>query len=199
MNTKLKTNIILLLIASTTSMLGCQKEDPKKPSSNTPQEQITTVILKGYNHDDPSDSLHQFMIKWEDLDGDGGNPPSIDSLILDTGFEYHINLIIIDKTKTPFDTVSNEIENLKNVHQFFYTPSKELEGKMEVEINDFDDNNPPLPFGMEVHLHVTSDTLYKLPVTGKLNIVLSHYDGIPKTAKPSPESDIDINIPIRLK
>jgi hypothetical protein len=199
MNTKLKTNIILLLIASTTSMLGCQKEDPKKPSSNTPQEQITTVILKGYNHDDPSDSLHQFMIKWEDLDGDGGNPPSIDSLILDTGFEYHINLIIIDKTKTPFDTVSKEIEDLKNIHQFFYTPSKELEDKMVVKIDEFDSNNPPLPFGMEVNLHITADTLYNLPVIGKLNIVLSHYDGIPKTAKPSPESDIDINIPIRLK
>jgi len=199
MNTKLKTNIILLLIASTTSMLGCQKDDPKKPTSNTPQEQITTVILKGFNHDDPMDSLHQFMIKWEDLDGDGGNPPTIDSLLLDTGYEYHINLIIIDKNKTPYDTVSKEIENLKNVHQFFYTPSAELEGKMGVKIDEFDSNNPPLPFGMEVHLHITSDTLYKLPVIGKLNIVLSHYDGIPKTAKPSPESDIDINIPVRLK
>lgn len=52
---------------------------------------------------------------------------------------------------------------------------------------------------MEVNLHITADTLYNLPVIGKLNIVLSHYDGIPKTAKPSPESDIDINIPIRLK
>ena len=199
MNTKLKTNIILLLIASTTSMLGCQKDDPKKPTSNTPQEQITTVILKGFNHDDPMDSLHQFMIKWEDLDGDGGNPPTIDSLLLDTGYEYHINLIIIDKNKTPYDTVSKEIEILKNVHQFFYTPSAELEGKMGVKIDEFDSNNPPLPFGMEVHLHITSDTLYKLPVIGKLNIVLSHYDGIPKTAKPSPESDIDINIPVRLK
>lgn len=199
MKTKIKSNLILLLISTALSMFGCQKDDPKKPTSNTPQEQITTVILKGFNHDDPSDSLHQFMIKWEDLDGDGGNPPSIDSLILDTGYEYHINLIIIDKTKTPFDTVSKKIEDLKNVHQFFYTPSAELEGKMGVEIDEFDSNNPPLPFGMEVHLHITSDSLYKLPVIGKLNIVLSHYDGIPKTAKPSPESDIDINIPVRLK
>ena len=45
MNTKIKTNLLLLLIASAISMLGCQKDDPKKPSSNTPQEQITTVIM----------------------------------------------------------------------------------------------------------------------------------------------------------
>ncbi len=191
--------IILCLINVASILIACKKNDPKNPVSTIAQEQITTIILNGYNHNNPNDTKHKFMVKWEDLDGDGGKAPSIDSLVLDTGFEYLVNLLVIDKTKTPFDTISKTLETLKNIHQFFYTPSASLQHKLYASIKEFDTNKPPLPFGMEVHLNVMSDELYSLPVLGSLNIVLSHYDGIPKTATKSPESDIDITIPLRLK
>jgi hypothetical protein len=44
-----------------------------------------------------------------------------------------------------------------------------------------------------------SSSAFSLPVVGGLTIMLSHYDGIPKTTAPSPESDVDITIPVRLK
>lgn len=195
-------SLSILAVCSLAALASCKKEDTKNattPATTIPQEQITTVILTGYNHDNPNDVAHQFSVKWEDLDGSGGNPPTIDSLLLDTGIEYHVHILLLDKTKTPFDTVSNEVEELSNIHQFFYTPSASLTGKMTIERLDYDNNNPPLPVGLEFHMNTQSASSFVLPVYGSLNIILSHYDGIKKTALPAPESDIDINIPVKLK
>ena len=197
----MKTRITLAVSALILTIWGCKKNDvtPEQPSNTNAQELITTVILKGHNHDDPSDSLHWFTYKWEDLDGAGGNAPSFDTLALDTGIEYHVHVLILDKSKTPFDTISKEIYNERNVHQFFYTLSSELNGKVSTEILDFDTNNPALPVGLEFHLVTTSDQSYPTPVNGSLRMLLSHYDGVPKTTSPSAESDLDISIPLRLK
>jgi hypothetical protein len=184
-------------ILSVTALSSCKKDDgkdPSKPAENNPQEQITTVILAGHNHDDHQDMAHRFSVTWEDLDGDGGNVPSIDSLILDTGIAYHVNVILIDKTKTPWDTISNEVAEEGDVHQFFYTPGASLLGKLNIEKADLDDNN--LPIGLEFHM---TTKVQEVPLTGSLNMILSHYDGIPKSNTPSPESDIDITFPVKIK
>jgi hypothetical protein len=147
MNTHIKTLTITTLF-SLFIISSCKKDgnkDATNPAITIPQEQITTVILTGYNNDNPGDLPRQFLVKWEDLDGNGGNAPSIDSLLLDTGIQYHVSVLLLDKTKTPVDTISNEVEELKNIHQFFYTPSTSLAGKLEVDILDYDDNNPALP------------------------------------------------------
>ena len=178
---------------------SCKKDDPKNPIATNPQEVLTTVLISGYNHDEPNNTKYQFSYKWEDLDGDGGNQPIIDTLVLDTGIEYHCHVLIIDKTKVPYDTVSNAIEEEKNAHQFFYTPGESLIGKLSTEILDFDDNNPKLPVGLSFNLLTKSNQSYTLPLLGTLNVVLSHYDGVQKSTLKSDESDIDINFPVRLR
>ena len=200
-NTTIKQYINLTIVFTSTILAfsSCKKDDPKNPVATNPQEVLTTVLISGYNHDEPNNTKYQFSYKWEDLDGDGGNQPIIDTLVLDTGIEYHCHVLIIDKTKVPYDTVSYAIEEEKNAHQFFYTPSESLIGKLSTEILDFDDNNPQLPVGLEFHLLTKSNQSYALPLLGTLNMVLSHYDGVPKSTSKSDESDIDINFPIRLK
>jgi hypothetical protein len=192
--------LLYAAIASLTIFASCKKDDkdPETPPITVPQEQITTVILTGHDHDNPNDLTRQFVVKWEDLDGSGGNAPTIDTLLLDTGIEYHINVLLLDKTKTPFDTISNEVEELKNIHQFFYQFSESLNKKISIERLDYDNNTPPLPVGLEFHMNTSTVAPLGVSILGSLNIVLSHYDGIPKTAAPSPESDIDIDIPVIL-
>lgn len=195
--------IAITALCSVVFFASCKKEDDKKdatvPPITNPEEQITTIILSGHNHDDHADTIHRFTVQWEDLDGAGGGAPIIDSLILDTGIEYHTRIILIDKTKTPWDTISNEVETEKNVHQFFYTPSASLDEKMEVEILDYDNNNPALPVGLEFHMNIAAFPAFVTPLVGSLGVVLSHYDGVPKTTTPSAESDIDIAFPVRIK
>ena len=178
---------------------SCSKEDPKKPIITNPQEVLTTILIKGYNQNDSLNTNYQFNYKWEDLDGDGGNLPIIDTLNLDSGIIYKCEIIILDKTKTPFDTVSNAIEEEKNAHQFFFAPSANLNGKIKTEILDFDTNIPSLPVGLSFNLNTKSNESFTTPIFGSLNMVLSHYDGVPKTIEKSSESDIDINFPLKLK
>lgn len=192
-------NLTIVFTSTILAFSSCKKDDPKNPVATNPQEVLTTVIINGYYQNDSNNLKHQFSYKWEDLDGDGGNTPTIDTLVLDTGITYHCQVLILDKTKTPFDTVSFEIEEKKNEHQFFYTPSAGLIGKFSTEILDFDDNNPKLPVGLSFNLSTKSNQSYALALLGTLNVVLSHYDGIPKNTSKSPESDIDINFPIKLK
>lgn len=192
--------ITITTVASLALLMSCKKsEDATNPIINTPQEQITTVILNGYNHNNPTDSTFIIHVKWEDLDGNGGNTPAIDSLVLDTGITYDVKVLLLDKTKTPYDTISNEVLELRDMHQFFYTPSATLVGKVGIARMDLDNNNPPLPVGLQTQWQIISSPAYPLPVIGSVNIVLSHYDGIPKTAFPSPESDIDVTFPVTLK
>ena len=189
--------IVALLTILTIS--SCSKKDPKKPIITNPQEMLTTILVKGYNQNDSLNPNYQFTYKWEDLDGDGGNLPVIDTLNLDSGIIYKCEIIIIDKSKTPFDTVTNAIEEEKNVHQFFFAPSANLTGKIKTEILDFDTNIPSLPVGLSFNFITKSNQSFTTPIFGSLNIVLSHYDGVPKTIEKSSESDIDITFPLKLK
>lgn len=198
-NNKTIKQFSILTITTILTFSSCKKDDPKNPVATNPQEVLTTVIISGYNQNDSNNLNNQFSYKWEDLDGDGGNAPTIDTLVLDTGIEYRCQMLILDKTKTPFDTVSFAIEEKKNEHQFFYAPSANLVGTFSTEILDFDDNNPKLPVGLKFNLSTKSNQTNVLPLLGTLNMVLSHYDGVPKSSSKSSESDIDINFPVRLK
>lgn len=191
--------LTLALVTSTLIFSACDKDDvdPTKPQDNNAQELITTVVLNGYDVNNPS--ANQFSIKWEDLDGDGGNAPIIDTLQLDSGITYRVNVLMLDKTKTPFDTISNEVLREADEHQLFYTLSQNLNDKLNITRLDNDNNNPPLPLGLDIRITPTSIMPSAIPIIGNLNIKLSHYDGVPKTTTPSAESDIDINLPIKLK
>jgi hypothetical protein len=198
----MKVRIKNLVIAGLIMFSACKKNNDKDatnpPITNT-QEQITTVLIKGYNEADPSDASKQFSLTWEDLDGVGGKVPSIDSLKLDTVIRYLAHVLLIDKTKTPWDTISAEVAEKKNIHQFFYTVTGSVQPYVSVQILDMDNNTPPLPVGLSIAILTQPTGNTTIPLTGGLRVVLSHYDGIPKTAIPSPESDIDITFPMRLQ
>jgi hypothetical protein len=191
--------ISLAFIATILIFSACKEDniDPTKPKDNNAQELITTVVLNGYNANNPT--ANQFSVKWEDVDGDGGNSPTIDTLTLDSGINYRAQVLMIDKTKTPYDTISNEVILEGVDHQMFYTLSDNLTSKLNFERLDMDSNNPPLPIGLDIKITPIHNTPFELPLMGSVNIKLSHYDGVPKTTSPSAESDIDIHLPIKVK
>jgi hypothetical protein len=191
--------ITLALTASALIFSACDKDDPDptKPQDNNAQELITTVVLNGYNVNNPS--ANQFSVKWEDIDGDGGNAPQIDTLQLDSGISYRVQVLMLDKTKTPFDTISKEVIEEADEHQLFYTLSSNLNDKLNIARLDTDKNNPPLPLGLDIRITPSHVMPYAIPFFGSVNLKLSHYDGVPKTTSPSSESDIDINFPIKIK
>lgn len=182
--------LVLLFIAGFIFYSGCES-DPTSPPTDHPQELITTVILTLINQTNQDDTIN---VVWKDLDGEGGNPPEIDTLFLTSGVNYNGSIQLLDESKTPPEDITEEIEEEKNSHQIFYNVLGPAANRITITITDFDSNSPPLPVGLEFTFEVSAGD----NTSGSLNIVLSHYDG-QKTAEPSDESDIDIEFPVSIQ
>lgn len=168
------------------SILSCKEDTPKPNNPPTNQtELITTVILE------LTDSATQQtkVFKFKDIDGEGGNNPSIfDTIRLDTNRVYFTNLVLLDESKNPIDTISNEIEEEKNDHLFVFSSSSSL---IQVLITDKDDNN--LPIGLKSKWKTYGKT------TSSISVALKHQPNIKTGAANIGETDIDINFPLILK
>ncbi len=185
---------ILFALVLTATVACKDGGDPAKPVNPNETELITTVKLIIA----PTSNLSAEMFaSYRDLDGDGGNLPIIDTIRLDANTEYHLQVLLLDETKNPVDTISNEIEeNEKNVHQFFY--SKIGTYNLTTTYLDFDDNNVPL--GLNIKLNTTTGFSEK---TNKFQIVLKHQPGLKPTTGAGDESlgetDVEVYFPILIQ
>lgn len=175
-----------LLVGSLYVFSGCPdpcKKDPHSPDCHDETELITTVIV----------DLGQPGLsnpKWRDVDGAGGSNPTIDTVFLTKSMTYNpVKLILLDESKTPVDTISHEIEEEAEDHQFFFNPTL---ADLTVEIMDKDKNNKPV--GLESKWTVGANT-----GTGSLRIVLKHQPGIKDGSMTTGETDVDVTFPVVVK
>lgn len=174
-------------------LFACTKDEVTQPQLINNSEQISSVVIRAFAVEKP-DSV--FKIVWRDLDGFGGLDPIVEVLNLRQNQHYQMNLILLNEFINPVDTISNEIEKEGTVHQFFYYPDSLLESKLAIHVLDSDDTGKPL--GLVSNLSTFPFAAGQTVSEGNMKIILSHYDGIPKTNKPSPESDMEIVFPIRI-
>lgn len=177
--------IFFSLVAS--SFLACNKGDVSQPQMRNNEEQITTVHIHAFQTEKP-DSV--FAIVWRDLDGFGGLDPKIDVMQLQANKNYQWQLLLLNESVSPVDTISNEILKEADVHRFFYTPDSAISSLVQIQILDKDNQSKPLGLNAAVQVSPLLNNIQS--VNGKIQIVLSHYDGIPKTDMPAPESDMEI-------
>lgn len=185
---KLTAAIVLLAIIFATSC----KKDPTTPILQ--QELITTVKLM---LTDTAAPFTTYTFQYKDLDGDGPIVATLDSVKLPIGKVFRANLLLLDESKTPADTTSNEIEELNIEHQFFYksTPTDVISNFIYL---NFDDNGKPL--GSEFSFQTKSTSSF-----GNLLITLRHLpnkDGVNVSSgditNANGETDVEIVFPVRL-
>ncbi len=130
MKTTIKTIACVAILAFTFgSCIKKKKEDPKVDTpttttgGNTPQELITTMKLTLRDSTIQTTTIYQFS----DIDGPGGNPAVFsgvnqsDSVInIVKNHIYKCDILLLDQSKTPTDTISNEVLDEANDHMFFY-------------------------------------------------------------------------------
>jgi hypothetical protein len=114
------------------SFASCKKnkktEAPSTPPSTTPTPQEVITTLRLYISDSISGSpIPGSPFSFKDPDGDGGQPGAFlnngsDSLIsLMANKVYKTRVVILDETKTPVDSTSNDIAGEEGFeHMFFY-------------------------------------------------------------------------------
>ncbi len=156
--------LFFLLIAS-----SCKRnqDDAPSPQDQNEEELITTVslIIK-------ENGILVDTFSFKDPDGAGGITPTVEDIILTAGKTYTCTLLLLDETKNPADTTSKEIEEEKEVHQFFFHPSAGT--NLTVTYLDYDDNL--VPVGLETQLVSGAAS------TGTYKIVLKHQPGVKPTS-----------------
>ncbi len=147
---------ISLLILSTIGFFSCNNDDPVIPNED---ELITTVT---YTLTPVGGDVVVFS--FQDLDGDGSNPPVITNGILAANTSYTGVLSILNETEIPAEDIGEEVADESDEHQFFYVHEASLNTTITYADEDVNGN----PLGLETSLQ-TGDAS-----TGELVITLKH-------------------------
>lgn len=167
--------------------VACKKESPQ-PEDND-NEVITTVELRFTEQG----TTNAVSYKWEDLDGDGGNAPVIDEITLSPNKKYDVQLSLWDKTKTPAENITEEVEEEAADHRFYFIPT----ATSNITVNNLNNDGSGIPLG------VTSQWTTTGAADGSVNIVLRHYpeggkaaDDLVTSSKSSTDADVTFNTTI---
>ncbi len=168
------------------SITACKKDDSDvtKPTDINEGELITTLQFNIIDTDSPF-TTHVF--EYKDVDGIGGNNPLIDTIKLKNNKIYSVEILLLDESKNPIDTISNEVLEESKDHLFIFEPASPI---MSVTINDFDDNNPPLPLGL-LSSWATTNT-----GNSSIKVTLKHQPGIKNGDPTRGETDIEVVLPV---
>ncbi|WP_236980563.1 type 1 periplasmic binding fold superfamily protein [Membranihabitans maritimus] len=149
---------------------SCEKDDPIVPHE---EELITTMNLTL-----TPDSGEVVLFTFSDLDGDGGDDPSISTEALRANTVYSATLELLNATESPAEDITEEIREENEEHQFFFRSNAGLD--LSVEYNDQDDSGNPL--GVETNFSTGA------PSSGQLIVTLRHEPN--KSASGVSEGDI---------
>ena len=167
---------------------GCGSDDVVNPPNPNEQELITTLII---NLTD-SVSLAQTSFQFDDPDGEGGNPPSrFDTILIEANRTYFAQIILLNKSVTPVDTISNEVLEEGVDHQFFFTTT---DVSTVISYADADINGNPI--GLETIWRDGSAS------NGNIQVVLKHQPGTKSPAPGNPaigETDVQIDFITRVQ
>ncbi len=176
---------LTIFIIAAISFAACKDTD--NPRSENEHEAITTVSLI---FTDPMGVKDTFL--FDDPDGDGGNVPlAIDTIKLKKSTVYNVDLLLVNKTKTPPSDVAPTIKNQGTSHEFFY-----LTQNIDLAIVKKDKDNNGFPLGF-----ISTWTTGVQEATGAVRVKLMHKPLI-KGSNDSPNvghSDIDITFPVFVK
>lgn len=128
--------LLLLPLFATMLLLtsACNDDDPEPVNE---EEVITTVRLTFV----PVGGGATVVANWKDMDGDGGNPPTVDNIQLKANTVYDLTVKFLNELETPAEDITEEIEEEADEHQIFfqYTGTN-----MTIAYNDADKDGKPL-------------------------------------------------------
>ncbi len=173
-------SITFLLLTSVFLFTACEKDDDDDEEEEV--ELITTLEL---TFDDGSTTQ---AFTFQDLDGDGGNAPSIDDITLSSNTTYNVSIRLANDSETPSEDITAEVMEEDLDHIFIFTPGAGL--NLSAQITDQDSNGAPIGLSSQMVTLGAS--------TGTLNVKLKH-----EADKSSPattgETDIDVTFNVTIQ
>lgn len=184
----MKNNFKILVAAAAFALAitSCKKDVEQEENEN---EVITTVQLQFT----PVGGGSALTYKWEDLDGEGGANPVIDMVTLAANQTYNVEILLLDKTKNPVDTISEEVREEAEDHRFYYEPNG-----VNITVSNPDNDLNGIPVGL------SSTWTTGVASAGKVKITLRHYENGGKTLAdavndPKSSTDMEAEFDVRVQ
>ena len=204
---KLATYAVAIAMAFT----ACKKDKKEEPKPNNPApapnptEVITTMKIILRDSITGNQILGSPFI-FKDADGDGGNagaflPMAADSIInLDANKTYLAEFILLDETKNPADSISNEVVEEGDEHMFFFeqvdpsgTPYQLTIPGSDAKITYLDLDANGRGIGQQFKIRANTATSNQLP----FRVTLKHQPDV-KNGTFAP-GDTDVEVKFKLK
>ena len=150
------------ILISSVMITSCKKPTPVEPNA---EEVITTMKLTFVPVGGGATLTYQF----DDPDGPGGTIPTKDEIVLAPSRSYNVTVQILNKTATPAEDITTEIQAESDAHRFYYEPST----TSNINISGLDNDGNGVPLG------ITGTWSTGNGSTGTLKITLRHYPGTP--------------------
>jgi hypothetical protein len=138
-------------------LLSACGNDPDPVLEN--QEELITTVRLTFTPAGGS----PVIATWQDLDGDGGSPPTVSPVTLAGNTTYTLAVTLADASRNPSVDITEEVEEEGEEHQLFFRTT--LTG-MTIAYNDKDANNRPVGLNNTV----TTTTAG----SGTLTVILRH-------------------------
>jgi hypothetical protein len=161
---------------------GCKKKNEEENE----EELITTVKVTLT----PVGGGASATYNWKDVDGAGGNAPTIDPITLAPSTAYNCMLQFLDESKSPAEDITAEIVSEANDHQVYYEVAT-----VQLGISGLNNDGAGLPLG------TTSVWGAGAASTGSVKITLKHKPGTKAGGDPvsKGETDVEVTFPVRIQ
>jgi hypothetical protein len=207
MKSIITTAALLAMLGTTfTACKKDKKEDPAPQQPAPPANETELITTMKITLRDTTTNINTTYV-FSDLDGAGGNPATFgnsgaDSVInITANHVYEATILLLDQTKTPADTISNEVEEEGADHMFFFnsiaptgTPyNTYLSGSMtNIKYLDLDANNRGI--GLSTLWTAPSMMMNKSPLT----IELKHQPSVKDGSYAPGETDIQVGFKLKV-
>ncbi len=106
------------------SMSSCKKDDDQVDVPAPDQNEVELITTFKITFTDEAGVQPTVSATFQDLDGDGGNAPGIfDTIVLAPSTSYAAEILLLNETESPADTISNEVKEEGAAHLFCFEPT----------------------------------------------------------------------------
>jgi hypothetical protein len=169
-------------------LMGSLSSCKKDTVGDNESELITTVEI---TLTDRANANNRNVFTFVDIDGEGGNNPIVQEIVLNAGAQYDCSIRFLDQSKNPVDDITLEVAEEDDEHEVFIIPSPAE--RLTVSNRNLDGGG--LPLGL------TSTWTAGTVGTGTVRVVLKHKPDGEKRAGDDVnvgETDIDVTFQLRV-
>ena len=130
-------NKYVTLLFASMLLIGFSSCDNEPEDDEINEEEVITTMSFTLTATNGNTVVLSFL----DLDGDGGNAPTISGGTLEANTTYSGTILLLNEAEDPSEDVTEEVREEDDEHQFFFQST--IDG-LSVDYNDADDNGNPL-------------------------------------------------------